>query len=301
VVRRRAVPPVDLRAAVLRARVEVLRRVPVERARVPVARRVVLRARVPVARRAVPVVRRAVLRARVVVRRAVPVARRRVVPVARRAVLRARVVVRRAVPAARRVVLRARVPVARARVPVARRVVLRARVPVARLRAVVRPPLAAAARVGALRVVVRRVPVVDRAREVVERRRVPPVEREREVVLPELDFFARLVVDFLRPRLDAALTLETLSFCGCSSGCCCCCGGCCMGMGVSSGTSIGDIPPPYVCPSKLDICPPIGRFPLPTCPSACRHPPVRRLLAQRLRRACRLLQPQEDGALCAWP
>ena len=82
-------------------------------------------------------------------------------------------------------------------------------VPVARRRAVVRPPLADAARDGARRVVLlRRVPVVLRELELVERRRVPPVEREREVVLRELelDLRARLVDERLRPRLDAART-----------------------------------------------------------------------------------------------
>jgi len=69
----------------------------------------------------------------------------------------------------------------------------------------------------------RRVPPVDRDFEVVERRRVPPVEREREVDaffrVPVLR--ARLVVERLRPRLDAARTREMRSCgcCGCYSGC----------------------------------------------------------------------------------
>jgi hypothetical protein len=87
-----------------------------------------------------------------------------------------------------------------------------------------------------------RVPV-ERDFAVVERRRVPPVEREREVVLrlrvddafrvPDLR--DRLVVERLRPRLDAARTREMLSSTcsGCSS--------CCKMTGVSSwATSIGE-------------------------------------------------------------
>ena len=93
-----------------------------------------------------------------------------------------------------------------------------------RLRAVARPPFAPALRtvVRPLVVLLRRVPV-ERAFAVVERRRVPPVAREREVDA----FFrapvlrARLVVERLRPRLDAARTREIRSSgCrGCSSGC----------------------------------------------------------------------------------
>src|SRR5439155_10844609 len=110
----------------------------------------------------------------------------------------------------------------------------------------------------------------------------------------------RLVVDRLRPRFDAARTREMLSSCGCSSN-----GwgtaGTAGTAGVSSRPSLG-VMAPNVCPSsKLDICPPTRRFPLPTCPSSCRHPPARYLLAQRLRRAVRLLRLREDGALGAWP
>jgi hypothetical protein len=55
----------------------------------------------------------------------------------------------------------------------------------------------------------------------VERRRVPPVEREREVVLflRDVDAFRvpvlrdRLVVERLRPRLEAARTRVTPSSC----------------------------------------------------------------------------------------
>jgi hypothetical protein len=252
---------------------------------------------------------------RVVVRR-VPVERARVVPVARRrAVVRppfaaaerlgARRVVLRRVPVERdRVELLARrVPVLR-RVPVERLLVERDRVvPVARRRAVVRPPFAAAERDGARRVVLRRVPV-ERELELVERRRVPPVEREREVVLREREVDARrvpverdrLVVERLRPRLEDELTREMPS-----SFCSVCSSGCCMRTGVSSWPSTGEGISPNVPPSKLDICPPIGRFPVPTHPSDCRHPSGQHPLARRHRRACRLLRPREDGALGAWP
>jgi hypothetical protein len=170
-------------------------------------------------------------------------------------VLRLRVPVERArVVVLRRVPVLLRVPVERARVVVLRPVVLRLRVPVARLRAVARPPLAAAARDGARRVVLRlRVPV-ELELELLERRRVPPVEREREVVLRERDVDARrvpverdrLVVERRRPRPVDDATREMLSSCGCSS--------CWVRTGVSSWPSTGEGVSPIVCPSsKLDI------------------------------------------------
>jgi len=74
--------------------------------------------------------------------------------------------------------------------------------------------------------VLRRVPVlrpvpVERELALVERRRVPPVEREREVVLRERELDARpvpvdrdrLVVERLRPLLAAARTREMPSSC----------------------------------------------------------------------------------------
>jgi hypothetical protein len=70
---------------------------------------------------------------------------------------------------------------------------------------------------------------VERELELVERRRVPPVEREREVVLRERDVEARrvpverdlLVVERFRPRPVDEATFEMLSSCGC------CCGSSC--------------------------------------------------------------------------
>jgi hypothetical protein len=166
----------------------------------------------------------------------------------------ARLTVVRPVPVERaRVVVLRRVPVLRLRVPVERELVpvLRARVPVARLRAVVRPPFAAAAR----RVVLRRVPPeLELELELLERRRVPPVEREREVVLREREVLAfrvpverdRLVVELRRPRLDAARTREMPSSCSCGSSCC-------TRTGDSSWPSTGDGVSPNVPSSKLDI------------------------------------------------
>ena len=147
----------------------------------------------------------------------------------RRAVLRLRVVpvfLRRAV---------VRPPFAAALRDGALRVVLRFRVVVLRLRVPVER-----ARVVAFRRVVLffRVVLFLRVPVELERRRVPPVEREREVVLRlRVDdaFFRvpdlrdRLVVERLRPRLDEAATRETAS-----SGCSGCSSGCCIRIGVSS-------------------------------------------------------------------
>ncbi|MFL5969635.1 MAG: hypothetical protein ACJ74L_08565, partial [Gaiellaceae bacterium] len=131
-----------------------------------------------------------------------------------------------------------RPPLAAAARDGALRVVVR-RVPVERVaavrrRAVVRPPFAAAAFDGARRVVVRRrVPPLLLELELVVRRRVPPVDREREVVLRarERDDRARLV-EARRPGVDDATREIASSSFGSS---------CWIRMGVSSTPSLGGV------------------------------------------------------------